>query len=622
MNAFKLPTCVYHFARILSLTVFIFATTGAFAVVTDSRGSEEEKIPIASPLNQEFLKLQREPSLIQLMRYSDDGHPLGLLPSPHDFSHLTNPKNYAVAHPPNLFDILRGRARANQEWIEEPSSMRIETVLSTYDLRALNKLTAVRNQGNCGSCWAFATYGSLESFLMPAETWDFSEQNLIDEDGFDLGPCDGGFIDMSSAYLTRWSGPIKETDDPYIYSSAAATSTKKHVQEVVYLAPRSGPLANNFIKQSVMAHGAVYTSMFYKGAYYNGAYKSYYNPGVKEGGHGVTIVGWDDNFDRNKFNYLPAGKGAFIVRNSWGGDWGEQGYFYVSYYDEYFARESVSAAVMAEIPSNYEINYQYDPLGWTNSLGYVGSETAWMANIFTSSSSIPLKAVSFYMAANQNSYEIYIYTDVSSGQPRSGTLRNVKKGQINSAGYHTISLEAAVPLEVNQGFSIVTKLKTVNYDYPIPIEEPIYYYSSGARAHAGESFVSSNGSSWNDLHTSWGGRFRNTNVCLKAFAGLPPLYPPVNARLERLENDFIFFKEYINRLRWVSNPDNKTGIQKYKIYRKPTSSNDDDYEALGEVSGTVFNYDDRGLVRDELYSYRITTIDEYDRESEPVVVSN
>jgi len=332
MNAFKLPTCVYHFARILTLAVFIFATTGAFAVLTDSGGSKEEKIPIASPLNQEFLKLQREPSLIQLMRYSDDGHPLGLLPSPHDFSHLTNPKNYAVAHPPNLLDILRGRARANQEWIEEPSSVWIEGIPSTYDLRAHSKLTAVRNQGTCGSCWAFATYGSLESFLMPAEGWDFSEQNLIDEHGYDWDPCAGGNILIASAYLARWSGPIRETDDPYIYASATNSTVKKHIQEVVYLPPRSGPLANNLIKQSIFANGAVYTSMYYKGAYYNGAYKTYYNPGVKEGAHGVTIVGWDDNFDRNKFNYFPAGKGAFIVRNSWGGDWGEQGYFYVSYY--------------------------------------------------------------------------------------------------------------------------------------------------------------------------------------------------------------------------------------------------------------------------------------------------
>jgi C1A family cysteine protease len=622
MNAFKLPTCVYHFARILALAVLIFTATAAFAVLIDWRESGEEGIPVASPLNEEFLNLQREPSLIQLMKYSDDGHPLGLLPSPHDFSHLTNPKNYTVPHPPNLFDILRGRARANQEWIEEPSSIWIESVPSTYDLRTQGKLTAIRNQGSCGSCWAFATYGSLESFLMPAEAWDFSEQNLIDESGFDPGPCDGGFIDMSSAYLARWSGPLREIDDPYIYASATNSTAKKHVQEVVYLAPRSGPLANNLIKQSVVANGAVYASMYYKGAYYNGAYKSYYNPGVKEGGHGVAIVGWNDNFERNKFNYLPPGKGAFIARNSWGEDWGEHGYFYVSYYDEYFAREGVSASLKAQVPTNYEINYQYDPLGWTNSLGYVGSETAWMANIFTSSSNIPLKAVSFYTAANQNSYEIYIYTDVSSGQPRSGTLRRVKKGQINSPGYHTIALDSTVPLGINQKFSVVTKLRTVDFDYPIPMEMPLYFYSSGARAHAGESFVSSNGSSWNDLHTSWGGQFWNTNVCLKALAGLPPLYPPLNARIERLENDLIFFREYINRLSWESNPANTTGIQKYKIYRKPRGSNDNDYEALAEVPSGVFSYDDRGLSKDDFYSYWITTIDEYNRESEPGEVSN
>jgi hypothetical protein len=427
---------------------------------------------------------------------------------------------------------------------------------------------------------------------------------------------------MSSAYLARWSGPLRETDDPYDYTSALDTVARTHVQEVTYFAPRSSPLANNAIKQSVMTNGAVYVSMRYYGAFYNSAYKSYYNFGVNEGSHAVAIVGWNDNFSKNKFNFLPSGNGAFIVRNSWGDDWGEKGYFYVSYYDKFLARSGVNASLKAQDTTNYVINYQYDPLGWTTSLGYGGSETAWMANIFISSSGFPLKAVSFYTAANKNNYEIYVYTGVNSNNPRSGTLKITKKGQINSAGYHTIDLNAMVPLQVNQRFSVVLKLDTVHYDYPIPVETPIRYYSSGARAHAGESFVSSNGKAWSDLHTSWKGQWQNTNVCLKALAGLPPLYPPVNAGIGRLENDLIFFKEYINKLSWESNPANKTIIQKYKIYRKPTGSGDGDYVVLGEVSGDTFSYDDRGLASNELYSYRITTVDEYDRESKPVVVSN
>ncbi|MGB7297317.1 MAG: C1 family peptidase [Candidatus Aminicenantales bacterium] len=250
MNAFKLTTRLCDFARILCLVISIIAATGAFAVLIDSRESGEEEMLVVSPLNQEFFNLQRNPTLIQLMKYSDDGHPLGLLPSPHDFSHLINKADHALPHPPNLFDILNEEANVNQE--------SIEGVPPTYDLRAHHKLTAIRNQGNCGSCWAFAAYGSLESFLMPAEAWDFSEQNMIDEHGYDWAPCGGGNIIIASAYLSSWAGPLAETDDPYIYTSALKSKAKKLVQEVIYLGARSSAISNNPIKRSVMANGAVY----------------------------------------------------------------------------------------------------------------------------------------------------------------------------------------------------------------------------------------------------------------------------------------------------------------------------------------------------------------------------
>jgi C1A family cysteine protease len=610
------------FALILGLATLMLGSAIGVAELMATSESGQEDIPIVAPMNEEFLELQRKPYLIELLKYSDDGYPLGFLPGPHDFSYLKEHQS-AISPNPQFYPYgIKGKVFFSNKQTSRGSSIWIESIPASYDLRNYKKLTAVKNQGNCGSCWAFATYGSLESFLLPSESWDFSEQNLIDEHGFDYGPCAGGSFDMSAAYLGRWSGPIEEISDPYIYSLATDLKPMKHVQEIVYLPPRSGPLSNNLIKQSIIAYGAVSTDMYYKSIYYNGTYKTYYNPGIKEGAHLVAIVGWDDSFNRSRFNYIPPGNGAFIVRNSWGADWGDSGYFYVSYYDEFFARKYISAVFKAEIPTDYEINYQYDYLGWTNSLGYSGSDSAWMSNIFISSSNIPLKAVGFYTAASRNNYEIYIYTDVSSGQPTSGNLRSIKKGQINSPGYHTVILDSPVGLRMNQRFSAVLKLRTIDYDYPLPIEQPIYKYSGKARANAGESFISTNGSSWNDLHTSWGGIFWNSNVCLKAFAGLPPLYPPVNLRIEMLENNLIFFKEYINKLTWESNTMNVTGVQKYKIYRKIKGSSESSYQVLVEVPGSALSYDDRGLRKDELFSYRVTTIDEYNRESEPVELSN
>jgi len=71
---------------------------------------------------------------------------------------------------------------------------------------------------------AFATYGSLESNLLPDATWDFSENNLKNTHGFDWSYCDGGNGDISTAYLARWNGPITETDDPYNASSGTSPS--------------------------------------------------------------------------------------------------------------------------------------------------------------------------------------------------------------------------------------------------------------------------------------------------------------------------------------------------------------------------------------------------------------
>jgi C1A family cysteine protease len=492
---------------------------------------------------------------------------------------------------------------------------------ATFDLRGQEKLTRVRDQGNCGSCWAFATYGSLESFLMPLENWDFSEEDMNDHHGFDWGPCAGGNIDIAVAYLTRWDGPLKEEDNPYQYAISDSANEVKHVLEAVYLPPRSNYLDNDRIKQAVQSTGAVYVSMYYARSCYNATYHSYYNQSLREGGHAVCVVGWDDNFNRNNFNQIPPGDGAFIVRNSWGNSWGEGGYFYVSYYDEFFGRRYFSAAIKAEPATYYDVLYQYDPLGWTNSFGF-GSETGWFANIFTSSSNNPLSAVGFYAVGLTSDYEISVYINPPSGQPTKGTLAAVKTGSLNSSGYFTVSLDHFVNLSPGQKFSVVVKLRTNGYNYPIPCEFFIGNYSSGARANPGESFVSPDGSTWDDIHTGWGGMYANTNVCLKAYAGYPPVYPPTNFNIQKLENDFVFFKEYVNRLTWEPNSKNKTSIVKYRIYRKEFIAPTQSYRILVEVWPEDLLYDDRGLKQDQKYSYKITCVDEYDRESDSVEIAN
>lgn len=578
-HQFKSEKLRSRFARNLTLTfTFLFSVLAIYSILP----SDESGQPVMAPLNRAFLDYQNKK--ISPILYTAEGYPLGWIPDIHDFSYLR---------------------------FKDPSLMK--AFPTTYDLRTQNKLTPVKNQGNCGSCWAFATYGSLESYLMPNEIKDFSEQNLIDHTGFDYGPCDGGNWTMAMAYLARWDGPLDEKDDPYVYANPQPI---KHVQESIMIPGRANPLDNDLIKQMVMTYGAVYTSMYWVSSFYNSANKSYYNTGTPEGGHAVTIVGWDDNYSASKFNVTPPGNGAFIVRNSWGATWGESGYFYVSYYDAYFAR-SMSAVIKGENVNNYQVIYQYDPLGWVSTWGY-GQQTAWMANIFQATENLPIKAVGFYNPGTNASYEIYVYKNVVSGQPRSGTLSASKSGTLSLPGFYTIVLDQAVPVTTGQNFSVVIKLTTPGRNYPICAEGRYPGYSSNAVSNPGKSFISSDGNSWFDFGAyDPDGDGQGWDVCLKAYAGLDPIYPPLNLRINRLENNLVFFKEKINRLTWSANPANKVPLTAHKIYRKGRT--DSTYNLIATVGPNQFSYDDRALRDGADYSYQVTVVDSYNRESDPVV---
>lgn len=418
-----------------------------------------------------------------------DGRAAGLIPEPFE---LPRPDNTLSASPSDVVGL--------------PAS---------YDLRLLNKLTPVRNQGSCGSCWDFAAMGSLESYLMPGEASDFSENNLKNLAGFDFGCCSGGNRTMSTAYFARWAGPVAESADPYNpggCSSPAGRPSIKHVQDVIYLPNRTGALDNDAIKQAVMTYGAVYTTYYHSDAYYTSATGGYYYPGGSRANHAVCIVGWDDNFSAANFASTPPGNGAFLIRNSWGTYWGKSGYFWMSYYDAILGRTE-NAVFTAESATNYDQVYQYDTLGWISNTGY-GSNTGWFANVFTASSDCSVAAASWYTPTAGATYTVSVYKNTTSGPISSGGAESTFSGTLATAGYHTVQFPSPAPVSAGQRFSVVVKLTTPGYSYPICLERPYSGYASKATASTGQSYMSSNGTSWTDV----AGYYANTNVCLKAFA--------------------------------------------------------------------------------------------------------
>jgi len=188
----------------------------------------------------------------------------------------------------------------------------------------------LKDQYQYGTCWAFATMGSLESWLMPAQNLDFSEDNLARNDGFDdpegKGYNRGGNYLMSTAYLARWGGPVYESEDEYgdgytppglTAASMSRTSTGSRS------ATRHRQCRHQERCDAVRGRRRVHV-LAESSAYYNATNHSYYygdsDPNTREN-HGVLIVGWDDNYAASKFATTAPGNGAFIVKNSWGGTW-------------------------------------------------------------------------------------------------------------------------------------------------------------------------------------------------------------------------------------------------------------------------------------------------------------
>ena len=440
------------------------------------------QVPQLAPLNPEFVRVHEAASKLAVVNY-------GLRPIPVDLSYL------------------RGQA------ILPPLRPRV-ALAAKYDLRALGKVTPVRNQGPHGTCWAHATFGSMESCLLPAESRDFAENHLVNLDGFDYVYDIGGHYFMSMAYLAGWSGPVNETDDPYPNPDASPTglTAVKHAQQMRIIPGKSGPEDNDLIKQAVVDGGAVYASYYHEDGYFNPAENAYRYPESNPGNHAVTLVGWDDNFDKAKFTIPAPGNGAYIVKNSWGESWGEGGYYYVSYYDSRFGYETMCAFHGVEAADNYAEIYSYDPLGWVANLG-IGTPTFWGSNLFTATATGKLGAVGFYANSLNTSYTIRVYGGVAAGAPGSGTLVTTKTGTSAFPGYYTIHLDTPVEVTSGQRFSIVIGMTTPGYSYPFPIEYVLYGYSSAAAAAAGQSFYSTDGNDWYDL-ASWN---TTANFCIKGY---------------------------------------------------------------------------------------------------------
>jgi len=220
--------------------------------------------------------------------------------------------------------------------------MNLKDLPESLDWRDKGAVTPVKNQEQCGSCWSFSTTGSFEGchFLATGELVSFSEQNLVDCSGtYGNEGCNGGLMTNAMDYIiankgldTEDSYPYTATDGKCQYDPKNNGGTMKSYDNI----PKGdeGALQQAVQKApvSVAIDAGHYSFQFYKSGVYGPAECS-----STQLDHGVLAVGWGVDSDKD----------YWIVKNSWGTTWGQEGYIWMARNDN----NKCGIATMATIPT-------------------------------------------------------------------------------------------------------------------------------------------------------------------------------------------------------------------------------------------------------------------------------
>lgn len=397
------------------------------------------------------------------------------------------------------------------------------TLPARYNLAENGFVTDVKNQQDSGNCWAFAALASLETCVLKAsnKTFNFSVENMknliemYSAYGWKMETNEGGYNGMPMGYLASWLGPVNATLDPFDDKGTLSPllDSEMHIQNIYVLPARTSYTDNDAIKEAILKYGGLYASYYHSAGYLNSKTNAYYDPYTGNGNHAITVVGWDDNYSKNNFYTTPAGDGAFIVKNSWGSSWGDNGYFYISYYDRVlFAvnKDNQAFTYILNDTVRYTKNYQYDVAGMTDYL-ITGKKTVWYKNIYNATGNEAIAAVSTFFNTTVD-YEISIYVN--------DVLQLTQNGRHEGSGYYTIPLKEYVPVAVGDIFKIVVKLANPQNGYAaVPISEQLSttrcYYAPGV------SYFSNDGKKWTDLYdysaSAYSHTYNSQVACLKAF---------------------------------------------------------------------------------------------------------
>ncbi|MCK5108674.1 MAG: DUF4082 domain-containing protein, partial [Methanosarcinales archaeon] len=308
----------------------------------------------------------------------------------------------------------------------------------------------------------------------------------------------GGDYRVSTAYLSRCEGAVRDIDGQSYSSPPPRSDTSWHYyypREVYWLNAYEDLSNINTLKQMIMDYGVMGTCMCYSGSFIQN-YIHYQPPtSTDDPNHSVSIVGWDDN----KVTQAPL-PGAWIVKNSWGTGWGNDGFFYLAY-NSSCVRGVAYLEYKDPVPGE-ELLY-WDEAGFVDSVGD-GNSSSWMASVFTANQSGNLTHIDFWTTSNNAEYDVHVWNGFFGSELANQT------GTCQEYGYYSIPLNTPIPMDAGQQFTIGVNMTTPGYGYPIPVECAIAW-TVNPTIQSNVSFIRQNASdSWMDMaDDGW-------NACLRA----------------------------------------------------------------------------------------------------------
>ena len=367
---------------------------------------------------------------------------------------------------------------------------------SRYDWRDYGKVTVAKDQSPYGTCFAHATIADIESKVLIREniSYDFSEANIVQCNLNNYGGVyAGGIVNTAINYLSTW-GTVLEACDPYPGTIGYGTMICKNDSCTYYKVVtewRKITPTRDAIKQALLDYGPVQvkagTDWSYDAWYYDCYPPPLGCPGLCTfendfpPNHNMLIVGWDDSLCE-----YPMVSGGWIVKNSSGTEWGEDGYIYMGY-DHGSIEGNISVITGYKDWDPSETVYFWDEHGWMDQTGYGDGIDCAMIVVDPATNGW-LHAVNLWAVTGPLTYRLYVYDDFN-GSELSNPLLDYISDTFIEAGFYTIDLPFLIELRAGDPVFIMMRLDGHGYSSPVPIDNT-------GPMETGKSYISNNSVNW------------------------------------------------------------------------------------------------------------------------------